>query len=93
MELTGPNEAALPRVIAPIEAILALVRVMTRPGARVFQARSNSDKIRFYALTYEAEELSCTCSGFQYRGMCSHARTLKQVLVRGGKLRRGMRRR
>ena len=68
------------------EAILALVRVLTRPDARVFQARSNSDKGRFYSLTYEAGEVSCTCSGFEYRGMCTHARTLKQALVSGGKL-------
>ena len=68
------------------EAILALVRVLTRPEARVFQARSNSDKGRFYSLTYEAGEVSCTCLGFEYRGMCSHARTLKQALVGGAKL-------
>ena len=68
------------------EAILALVRVLTRPEARVFKARSNSDKNRAYTLTYEAGEVSCTCSGFEYRGMCSHARTLKQALVGGGAL-------
>lgn len=68
------------------EAILALVRVLTRPEARVFKARSNTDKNRAYTLTYEAGEVSCTCSGFEYRGMCSHARTLKQALVGGGAL-------
>ena len=36
------------------EAILALVRVLTRPEARVFKARSNTDKNRAYTLTYEA---------------------------------------
>jgi SNF2 family DNA or RNA helicase len=75
--------AAVKKTALSREAILALVRVLTRPGARVFKVRSNSDNGRFYALTYEAGEVSCTCSGFEYRGMCSHARSLKQALVGG----------
>ena len=35
-------------------------------------------------MTYEAGEVSCTCLGFEYCGICTHVRTLKQALVGGG---------
>ena len=63
--------------------------MVTRPEARVFKASSNTDKTCAYTLTYEAGEVSCTCSGLEYRGMCSNARTLKKALVSGGALQAG----
>lgn len=76
----GPT-AALSR-----EAILALARVLTRPSAQVYRAVSKSDASKSYTLTFEANEVTCTCPGFEYRGTCSHARALKEALVKGGGL-------
>ena len=61
--------------------ILALARVLTRPAATVYQTASSSDPGKFHTLTFEANEVTCTCPGFEYRGTCRHARELKAALV------------
>jgi SWI/SNF-related matrix-associated actin-dependent regulator 1 of chromatin subfamily A len=66
------------------EALLALARVLTRPAATVYRAVSKSDPSKAYTLTYESSEVTCSCPGFEYRGTCSHAKTLKTALD-GGK--------
>ncbi len=66
------------------EAVLALARVLTRPKARVYRLPSSSNPSQHYTLTYEANDVSCNCPGFEYRGMCRHARGLKDALVKGG---------
>lgn len=68
------------------EAVLALARVLTRPKARVYRVPSSSRPSQHYTLTYEANDVTCNCPGFEYRGMCRHARSLKAVLVKGGPL-------
>jgi SWI/SNF-related matrix-associated actin-dependent regulator of chromatin subfamily A-like protein 1 len=65
------------------EAILALARVLTRPAATVYELASGSDPSKKYILTFEANEVTCTCPGFEYRGTCRHARDLKAALVNG----------
>lgn len=65
------------------EALLALARVLSRPSAKVFRAVSKSDPSKAYTLTYEAGEVTCTCPGFEYRGMCSHSKVLKSALAAG----------
>ena len=65
------------------EALLALARVLTRPTAKVYRATSKSDPSKAYSLTYESGDTSCTCPGFEYRGMCSHSKTLKAALDAG----------
>jgi SWI/SNF-related matrix-associated actin-dependent regulator 1 of chromatin subfamily A len=65
------------------EALLALARVLTRPTAKVYRATSKSDPSKAYSLTYESGDTTCTCPGFEYRGMCSHSKTLKAALDAG----------
>ncbi len=72
------------RPVLSREALLALARVLTRPGAKTYQASSKSDPSKGYTLTYDGGDVTCSCPGFEYRGMCSHARTLKAALD-GGK--------
>ena len=65
------------------DALLALARVLTRPASKVYRAVSKSDPEKSYTLTYEAGDVTCTCPGFEYRGMCSHSKVLKAALVAG----------
>ena len=65
------------------DALLALARVLTRPASKVYRAVSKSDPKKSYTLTYEAGDVTCTCPGFEYRGMCSHSKVLKAALVAG----------
>jgi SWI/SNF-related matrix-associated actin-dependent regulator 1 of chromatin subfamily A len=62
------------------EALLALARVLSRPGSRIYRASSKSDPGKGYTLTCDGGDVTCSCPGFEYRGMCSHARTLKEAL-------------
>jgi SWI/SNF-related matrix-associated actin-dependent regulator 1 of chromatin subfamily A len=65
------------------DALLALARVLTRPSAKVYRATSKSDPSKSYTLTCDAGDVTCTCPGFEYRGMCSHAKVLKSALAAG----------
>jgi SWI/SNF-related matrix-associated actin-dependent regulator 1 of chromatin subfamily A len=65
------------------DALLALARVLTRPTANVYRMASKSDPSKSYTLTCEAGDVTCTCPGFEYRGMCSHSKTLKAALAAG----------
>jgi len=57
--------------------------VLTRPAATVYELASGSDPSKKYTLTFEANEVTCTCPGFEYRGTCRHARDLKIALIKG----------
>ena len=65
------------------EALLALARVLIRPRSRLFRIESSSRRGQFYDLTYAESDVTCTCSGFEYRGTCRHAAALKRALVSG----------
>jgi superfamily II DNA/RNA helicase len=81
----GGKESSVRKAIPPLsrEAILALARVLTRPAATVYELASGSNPSKKYLLTFEANEVTCTCPGFEYRGTCRHARDLKAALVNG----------
>jgi SNF2 family DNA or RNA helicase len=83
----GPTEQETPtrRTAPPLsrEAILALARVLTRPAATVYELASGSNPSKKYVLTFEANEVTCTCPGFEYRGTCRHALDLKTAIVNG----------
>ena len=63
------------------EAILALARVLSGPTARRFKAASSSRPGQSYLLEQSGADFTCTCPGFEYRGACSHARSLKAALA------------
>ena len=44
----------------------------------------------FYELEVVGSDVSCSCKGFSYRGVCQHARQLKEALVKGGALPEGV---
>jgi SWI/SNF-related matrix-associated actin-dependent regulator of chromatin subfamily A-like protein 1 len=67
----------------PAEAILALARVLSGPALTRYRARSGSKPGAFYVLDVDGGDVTCSCPGFEYRGACSHARTLKAALAAG----------
>jgi SWI/SNF-related matrix-associated actin-dependent regulator of chromatin subfamily A-like protein 1 len=77
----------------PAEALLALARVLAGPVSLRYRATSSSRPGAFYVLDVdEGGDVSCTCPGFEYRGACSHARSLKAALAKGGDLPAGIER-
>ncbi|MGC8884857.1 MAG: SNF2-related protein [Bryobacteraceae bacterium] len=69
------------------EAIRLLAEVLAGGRARRWRIQSSSKPGVSYLLEADdSGDVTCSCPGFQYRGQCSHARDLKQRLVRGGPL-------
>ena len=64
-----------------------LAEALAGPALRRYRVASGSRPGLSYELTAdEAGDIICTCPGFEYRGMCSHALKLKTALVAGGGL-------
>jgi SWI/SNF-related matrix-associated actin-dependent regulator of chromatin subfamily A-like protein 1 len=72
------------------QAIQELARVLTGSTVTRYRAASNSKPGAFYTLEEEQGDVACSCPGFNYRGTCSHARTLKGALAAGKKLPAGV---
>ena len=69
------------------EALRLLAEALVGPALRRYRVASGSRPGVAYELTAdEAGDVTCTCPGFEYRGMCSHAMKLKAALVAGGGL-------
>ena len=68
----------------PAEALRALALVQAGPVAQRYRVASSSRPGAFYLLDVEGRDVTCTCPGFEYRGACTHARTLKQSLASDG---------
>ncbi len=69
------------------EALRRLAEALAGPGVRGFRVASGSRPGVAYELTVDdAGDVTCTCPGFEYRGMCSHVLKLKTALVAGGGL-------
>jgi SWI/SNF-related matrix-associated actin-dependent regulator 1 of chromatin subfamily A len=66
------------------KALEALARALGGPTEERYRTGSTRGRGVFYTLVVEADgDVSCSCPGFEYRGMCSHARTLKSALATG----------
>ena len=65
------------------EAVRVLARVLAGPKRALYRVDSSSKPGAFYELEAEGSDISCSCKGFSYRGICQHARALKEALVKG----------
>ncbi|MCY3810900.1 MAG: DEAD/DEAH box helicase [Gammaproteobacteria bacterium] len=83
-EHTAQMTAAAQRELKPVSdsAIRALAAVLTGPEQVVYSITSSSGRSA-YRLEVEGADITCDCKGFAYRGMCRHARTLKDALATG----------
>ena len=72
------------RALKPVSesAIRALAAVLTGPQRVVYSIASASGE-QSYRLEVEGADIACDCKGFSYRGMCRHARELKDALATG----------
>jgi SWI/SNF-related matrix-associated actin-dependent regulator of chromatin subfamily A-like protein 1 len=75
----------------PAEAVLALARALSGSALQRYRVESSSKAGAFYVLDVEGGDVLCICPGFEYRGACSHARTLKKALGGDGNLPPGFR--
>jgi hypothetical protein len=62
-------------------AVLALAGALSGPRSERYRAQSSSRPGEFYELTVASGDVICGCPGFEYRGMCQHARDLKSALA------------
>ncbi|HEY8470798.1 MAG TPA: DEAD/DEAH box helicase [Longimicrobiales bacterium] len=78
----GDREGGREPSAAMREALRILADAIAAPVVRRYRVASNSKPGTFYEITVDAAlDVSCTCPGFSYRGMCSHARELKAALA------------
>jgi len=68
------------------EAIVALAKALSGSQVTTYRIESGSKPGTYYRLSVEGGDVECTCPGFEYRGACRHARTLKSALARGTSL-------
>ena len=72
------------------QVLETLIRVLQGPRSTRYRVTSRSKPGQLYEIAAEGPDLMCTCPGFEYRGTCSHARTLKAALVAGDGLPKGV---
>ena len=76
-------ESAAKSRLPSAEAVRVLARVLAGPKRALYRVDSSSKPGTFYELEVEGSDISCSCKGFSYRGICQHARALKEALVKG----------
>ena len=87
------NAAALDetarRALRPVSesAIRALASALAGPRRLVYTIASASNPALRHRLEVDGADIACDCKGFTYRGMCRHARALKEALAAGTPLR------
>jgi SWI/SNF-related matrix-associated actin-dependent regulator 1 of chromatin subfamily A len=63
------------------QALQLLARALAAPQVRRYRVPSSSHQGVHYELAVDhAGDVTCSCPGFEYRGMCSHARELKAAV-------------
>jgi len=66
------------------DALRALAAVLSGPQEKKYRVASRSKPGVYNQLTVAGDgDVTCNCPGFSYRGMCSHARELKESLASG----------
>jgi SWI/SNF-related matrix-associated actin-dependent regulator 1 of chromatin subfamily A len=65
------------------EAIARLAEVLAGKPAGRYRVRSSRRQDVWYTLDVDGTDVLCECPGFEYRGNCTHARTLKKALQAG----------
>ena len=76
----GPEAALRPAAEA---AVRALASALAGPERTVYLVASASNPNASYRLEVVGPDVACDCKGFGYRGMCRHARALKDALASG----------
>jgi hypothetical protein len=87
-EAFGSGERAV-RKLPSREAVETLARVLSGPTIAQYRVESSSKPGSFYELELDGNDVSCSCRGFQFRGICQHSRALKAALVEGDDLPKG----
>lgn len=64
-------------------AVRALAAALAGPEQTVYLVPSASNPKQRYRLEVLGADIACDCPGFAYRGMCRHARALKEALASG----------
>lgn len=78
-ESDGTVRSALHQL--PEEAVMALARALMSPPVTRYRAASGSKPGESHLLEVSSGDVTCSCRGFEYRGACSHSRSLKAALV------------
>ena len=73
------------RELRPVseQAIRALAAALSGQSRAVYAVASASNPRVRYRLEVDGADVACDCKGFSYRGMCRHARALKDALATG----------
>jgi SNF2 family DNA or RNA helicase len=66
------SSATVPEL--PEDLLDALAKALEGPEEKEIQIPSSSSPGKFYVLRVMGDDVTCSCPGFKYRGMCSHAR-------------------
>jgi hypothetical protein len=64
-------------------ALERLLKVLSGSPSRRFRIASTSHQGLEYEIVVADADVTCTCSGFEYRGQCRHAREVKAALAAG----------
>ncbi len=65
------------------ETIRALARALSPPVSATTYQIAGSKEGSNYDLEVDGTDVTCSCRGFEFRGQCKHARTLKDALANG----------
>ena len=71
---------------AKVATIRALARALSPPAAATTYRIASSAAGRYHELEVDGTDIVCSCRGFEFRGQCKHARTLKDALATGGEV-------
>ena len=72
------------RSLAMEQALRLLAQALATPSVRKYRVASASHPGQYHDLAVDhAGDVICSCPGFEYRGMCAHARDLKAALAKG----------